>query len=66
MQRISNRNFIFAKRCLTAHQRFQVPKKLLFHPDYHYRARMTGSVLSGMKDFVEGCEKIFKFKTKQF
>ena len=50
---------LFCKRCLTAHQRFQVPKKLLFHPDYHYRARMTGSVLSGMKDFVEGCEKNF-------
>tara|TARA_B100000282_G_scaffold295836_1_gene276025 strand:+ start:86 stop:1219 length:1134 start_codon:yes stop_codon:yes gene_type:complete len=50
---------LFCKRCLTAHQRFQVSKKLLFHPDYHYRARMTGSVLSGMKDFVEGCEKNF-------
>lgn len=42
--------------CYTAHQAFQVPKESLFTDQYHYRARMTGSVLSGMKDLVENCE----------
>lgn len=44
------------KNCNTAHQAFQVPKESLFTDQYHYRARMTGSVLSGMKDLVENCE----------
>lgn len=48
---------LFCKKCLTAHQKYQVPKAELFHKDYHYRARMTKSVLSGMEDFVENCEK---------
>ena len=39
--------------CLTAHQRFQVPKELLFPPSYHYRSRLTGDVLRGMKNLVE-------------
>lgn len=50
---------LLCKKCFTAHQKFQVPKQLLFHPDYHYRARMTGSVLLGMKDFVKSCEDNF-------
>jgi SAM-dependent methyltransferase len=45
--------------CSTAHQRYQVPREELFMPAYHYRARMTGSVLQGMKDFVDQCEKRF-------
>lgn len=45
--------------CFTAHQRFQVPREKLFLPTYHYRARMTGSVLSGMRDLVNECEKRF-------
>ena len=45
--------------CFTAHQAFQVPKQTLFTEEYHYRARMTGSVLSGMKDLVENCELKF-------
>ena len=52
-------DILFCEICLTAHQRYQVPKKTLFNHDYHYRARMTGSVLDGMSDFVEGCEKRF-------
>jgi SAM-dependent methyltransferase len=48
---------LFCKVCNTAHQRFQVPKKELFTKDYHYRARMTGSVLVGMSDLVDNCEK---------
>jgi hypothetical protein len=49
----------FCETCLTAHQLYQVPKSSLFTKDYHYRARMTGSVLAGMEDFVESCEARF-------
>lgn len=45
--------------CFTAHQLYQVPKEQLFMPSYHYRARMTGSVLTGMRDLVDQCEKRF-------
>lgn len=48
---------LYCNVCRTAHQRFQVPKRELFQDSYHYRARMTGSVLAGMKDLVESCEK---------
>lgn len=50
---------LFCNQCLTAHQRFQVPKHQLFTTDYHYRARMTGSVLKGMSDLVNSCEQKF-------
>ncbi|MDQ3068433.1 MAG: class I SAM-dependent methyltransferase [Acidobacteriota bacterium] len=50
---------LYCERCATAHQHFQVPKQELFSKDYHYRARMTGSVLAGMKDLVNSCEKKF-------
>jgi SAM-dependent methyltransferase len=43
--------------CLTGHQRFQVPKEVLFQKHYHYRARVTGSVLAGMADVVASCEE---------
>jgi hypothetical protein len=49
----------FCEECYTAHQRFQIPKKKLFPESYHYRARLTPSVLSGMFDFVESCEQRF-------
>jgi len=47
---------IYCDECYTAFQKYQVEKKLLFPKSYHYRARMTGSVLNGMKDFVESAE----------
>ena len=50
---------LYCDICYTAHQRFQVPKEELFKNDYHYRAKMTGSVLTGMKDLVESCQKRF-------
>ena len=50
---------LFCEKCLTAHQSYRIPKQTLFTNSYHYRARMTGSVLSGMTDFVEGCENRF-------
>jgi len=50
---------LFCKNCLTAHQRYQVPKKELFPTSYHYRARFTADVLSGMAELVESCEQRF-------
>lgn len=47
---------LFCANCNTAHQRYPVPKRALFTKEYHYRARMTGSVLVGMADLVESCE----------
>ena len=50
---------LFCEKCLTAHQSYQIPKETLFTKNYHHRSRMTGSVLSAMADFVEGCENRF-------
>ena len=54
---------LFCEECLTAHQSYQIPKKTLYTNIYHYRARMTGGVLSGMAVFVGGCENRFGFLT---
>jgi hypothetical protein len=48
---------LFCRVCYTAHQKFQPSKHKLFGKDYHYRARMTGSVISGMKNLVDSIEK---------
>jgi len=50
---------MFCEDCFTAHQRFQVPKKELFPTSYHYRARFTADVLSGMAGLVESCAQRF-------
>ena len=50
-------DILFCRNCYTAHQKFQVPKQNLFKKNYHYRARMTGSVLTGMSDLVNSIEK---------
>lgn len=47
---------LFCESCQTAHQKYQLEKEKLFTPEYHYRARMTGSVLAGMKELVDSCE----------
>lgn len=49
----------FCPTCLTAHQRYQVPKRELFPTSYHYRSRFTADVLTGMKTLVEACEQSF-------
>ncbi len=46
---------LFCDKCVTAHQRFQVPKQQLFPSTYHYRSRFTADVLNGMKGLVEAC-----------
>ncbi|TAK75543.1 MAG: methyltransferase domain-containing protein, partial [Gammaproteobacteria bacterium] len=50
-------DILFCSQCLTAHQRFQVPKHELFTQDYHYRSRFTMDVLNGMSALVTACEK---------
>ena len=50
---------LFCDQCITAHQRFQVPKKDLFPTSYHYRSRFTADVLAGMAGLVESCTQRF-------
>ena len=50
---------LFCDNCVTAHQRFQVPKATLFPPSYHYRARQTADVLNGMRDLMLAYEAAF-------
>lgn len=45
--------------CLTAHQRFNLPKETLFPPHYHYRPRFTQDVLRAMADLVEANAQAF-------
>jgi hypothetical protein len=52
-------SILFCENCRTAHQRFQVPKRLLFPAAYHYRSRFTVDVLSGMRNLVSSCEERF-------
>ena len=48
---------LFCPKCFTAHQKFQVKKKILFPKKYHYRARFTKDVINGMKDLVNDIRK---------
>ncbi len=50
---------LFCPQCSTAHQRFQVTKKILFPTSYHYRSRFTADVLNGMHSLVEDCDHRF-------
>jgi SAM-dependent methyltransferase len=50
---------VFCDKCKTAHQKYQIPKQLLFPSDYHYRARFTGDVLKGMEALVDNLETKF-------
>jgi len=47
---------LFCPTCVTAQQRFRLPKEELFPPNYHYRARHTQDVLKGMEELVRWCE----------
>jgi len=55
---------LFCTTCITAHQRFQIPKRDLFPISYHYRSRHTTDVLNGMRSLVESCEKYRLAKKK--
>lgn len=54
---------LFCSNCLTAHQKFQIPKEILFKSSYHYRAALTKDVTDGMKDFVDELISIYPLKT---
>ena len=43
---------LYCDKCCTAHQRFQVSKHKLFPLTYHYRARQTADVLTGMQQLA--------------
>lgn len=51
-------NIIFCKNCLTAFQKYNINKKILFPKNYHYRSSNTSDVLNGMKDLVKKIEKL--------
>ena len=50
---------LFCEKCITAHQKFQIPKAELFPSSYHYRSRFTADVLNGMKNLVARTEEVF-------
>ena len=50
----------FCKKCLTAFQKYNINKKLLFPKNYHYRSANTNDVLLGMKSLVNEISKIKK------
>ena len=52
-----HQNIILCQICFTAHQKYQVPKKELFKPNYHYRASLTKDVLNGMEELAISCSK---------
>ena len=43
---------LFCNRCKTAHQKYQIPKEILFPETYHYRTKATAVVLNGLRDLV--------------
>jgi hypothetical protein len=49
----------FCKNCYTAHQKFQIPKVVLFPKTYHYRAKFTSDVLNGMNLLVNFINESF-------
>ncbi len=50
---------LFCEKCITAHQKYQIPKAELFPSSYHYRSRFTADVLNGMKNLVDRTVEIF-------
>lgn len=49
----------YCKSCLTAFQKYNVEKKILFPKSYHYRSSNTKDVIEGMKDLVLSSKKYF-------
>ncbi|WP_053522885.1 class I SAM-dependent methyltransferase [Leptospira noguchii] len=50
---------LFCSVCKTAHQKYQIPKKILFPETYHYRSSLTKDVLNGMAELVNSCNQKF-------
>ena len=55
----------FCKNCLTAFQKYNINKKILFPMEYHYRSANTNDVLEGMKDLVFKVSKLKNLKNKK-
>lgn len=50
---------LFCKCCKSAHQKYQIPKKILFPKEYHYRSKQTKDVLNGMQNLVDSIIESF-------
>ena len=50
----------YCKKCLTAYQKYNIQKKVLFPKNYHYRSSNTKDVVDGMKDLVNSSKKYLK------
>ena len=49
---------VFCKNCITAFQKYQIPKKKLFPKNYHYRSKFTKDVINGMQEIVKKAENL--------
>ena len=49
----------YCKNCLTAFQKYNIEKKILFPKSYHYRSSNTKDVVEGMKNLVLSSKKYF-------
>ena len=56
----------FCNNCKTAFQKYQIKKEILFPKNYHYRARVTQSVLDDMEDLVDCIERRFGSLNKKY
>lgn len=50
----------YCNKCLTAYQKYNIQKKILFPKNYHYRSSNTNDVVVGMKDLVKSSKKYLK------
>lgn len=51
-------DILYCVRCHTAHQKYQIKKEILFPATYHYRSRLTGDVVEGMRQLVSSVKSI--------
>ncbi|MBD1139775.1 methyltransferase domain-containing protein [Pelagibacterales bacterium SAG-MED38] len=50
----------YCNKCLTAYQKYNIQKKILFPKNYHYRSSNTKDVVEGMRDLVKSSKKYLK------
>ncbi len=50
----------YCYKCLTAYQKYNIQKKILFPKNYHYRSSNTKDVVEGMRDLVKSSKKYLK------
>mgnify|MGYP001165140275 FL=1 len=50
----------YCDKCLTAYQKYNIQKKILFPKNYHYRSSNTNDVVEGMRDLVKSSKKYLK------